>query len=351
MSDSVIKGERKASARPAAPSSSSSSAARSRKTTSGTARAVTLAKSSPAGKAPARKAAKPSPPTPSKVKTTNSKQRLDATKTTKSSPTAKKPSKSSAQDTRAKPATKSTSASKVVAAKKIAKTKQQSSAPQKKQTPAPAKTKSTGKQAPAVRATANKARPARSATGATNAAARKPLPNTHATPMQLVRQPTRDEAAALQAFERAHKEFARGRFTEAATQFRLIIERFSVAEVTARARTYLAVAEARQRSEQSPPETADALYDGGVLELNRANYIGAQELFERALGRDATAAHIHYALAVTRARIGSRQPAFDALERALELQPNLRARATQDTDLASLRNDAEFERIVFNSRS
>ena len=169
--------------------------------------------------------------------------------------------------------------------------------------------------------------------------------------MQLVRQPTRDEAAALQAFERAHKEFARGRFTEAATQFRAIIERFSVAEVTARARTYLAVAEARGRSEQATPDTADALYDRGVLELNRANYIGAQELFERALQRDEAAAHIYYALAVTRSRLGSRQPAFEALERALELQPSLRVRAAQDVDLASLRNDAEFERIVFNSRS
>jgi tetratricopeptide (TPR) repeat protein len=259
---------------------------------------------------------------------------VKATKQIANRAAAKKSAKPSASNERGKSAAKSVPA-KTTTAKKSSKAKPQAAVPAKKQPPIAAKTKSTAKSRPTRTATPSRKAPA----------------ETHAMPMQLVRQPTRDEAAALQAFERAHKEFARGRFTEAAAQFRSIVERFSVAEVTARARTYLTVAEARQRSEQAPPETADALYDRGVLELNRANYIGAQELFERALGRDASPSHIHYALAVTRARLGSRQPAFEALERALELQPNLRARAMQDTDLSSLRNDAEFERIVFSSRS
>src|ERR1700681_2484619 len=100
-------------------------------------------------------------------------------------------------------------------------------------------------------------------------------------------QPTHDEAAALRAFEAAHKEFARGRFAEARNQFRSLVESFStVAEVTARARTYLAVAEARLRTELALPKDADSLYDRGVIELNRGEYVAAQELFERALRRE-----------------------------------------------------------------
>jgi hypothetical protein len=58
------------------------------------------------------------------------------------------------------------------------------------------------------------------------------------------RQPTVDEAAALKAFERAHKEFTRGRFGEARNQFRALLDKyFQVSEVAARARTYLAVAD------------------------------------------------------------------------------------------------------------
>src|SRR4029453_9865421 len=66
------------------------------------------------------------------------------------------------------------------------------------------------------------------------------------SPPQPPPQPTHDEAAALKAFEAAHKEFSRGHFVEARSLFRTLVERYpSVSEVTARSRTYLAVAESR----------------------------------------------------------------------------------------------------------
>jgi tetratricopeptide (TPR) repeat protein len=155
----------------------------------------------------------------------------------------------------------------------------------------------------------------------------------------------------LRAFERAHKEFARGRFAEARMLFRQLIEQHvGVAEVTARARTYLAIAEARLRSESALPRNAEELYDRGVIELNRGEYVAAQEMFERALRREPDAAHIHYGLAATRARLGSVDLALQSLERALQLQPSLRLRTQHDPDLMMLRNDPEYERIVFAPR-
>jgi tetratricopeptide (TPR) repeat protein len=166
------------------------------------------------------------------------------------------------------------------------------------------------------------------------------------------RQPSRDEAAALKAFERAHKDFTRGNFTAAREHFRALIEQHSgVSEVAARARTYLNIAETRLRSEAALPRDPDSLYDRGVIELNRGDFVAAQELFERALKRDPDAADTHYALAAARARLGAVESALQALERAVELRPVLRVRAQADADLALLRNDPEFERIVFpNSR-
>jgi tetratricopeptide (TPR) repeat protein len=178
------------------------------------------------------------------------------------------------------------------------------------------------------------------------AAARAPRPAV--VPQPTPRQPTVDEAAALRAFERAHKEFTRGRFGEARNQFRALLDKyFQVSEVAARARTYLAVAEARLRTENMLPRDADSLYDRGVIELNRGEYVAAQEMFERALKREPEAAHIHYGLAATRARLGSVDLAMQSLERALDLQPNLRVRAQHDHDLTSLRNDPDFDRLVF----
>ena len=162
------------------------------------------------------------------------------------------------------------------------------------------------------------------------------------------RQPTVDESAAMKAFERAHKEFTRGRFGEARNQFRALLEKyFQVSEVAARARTYLAVAESRLRTESMLPRDADSLYDRGVIELNRGEYVAAQEMFERALKREPEAAHIHYGLAATRARLGSLDLALQSLQRALDLQPTLRVRAQHDHDLTSLRNDPDFDRLVF----
>jgi tetratricopeptide (TPR) repeat protein len=184
-----------------------------------------------------------------------------------------------------------------------------------------------------------------------SAATRKQAPPAQ-PPVAAHRQPTRDEAAALRAFERAHKEFTRGRFAEARTLFRALVEEHAgVSEITARARTYLAVAETRLRSEQALPRDADSLYDRGVIELNRGEFVAAQELFERALKREPEAAHIHYGLAATRARLGSSSSALESLQRALDLQPKLRVRAQHDQDLATLRNDPEFDALMFAPRS
>jgi hypothetical protein len=186
-------------------------------------------------------------------------------------------------------------------------------------------------------------------TGRSAPAVVKPAPT--APKSAPVRQPTLDESAALRAFERAHKEFTRGRFVEARNQFRALVDRHSgAAEVTARARTYLAIAEARLRTESTLPRDADSLYDRGVIELNRGEYVAAQELFERAQKHEPQAAHIHYGLAATRARLGAIRLALESLERALRLQPNLRVRAQHDHDFTTLRNDPDFERLVFTSR-
>jgi len=300
MSDPVIKGAKRTSSRPAPHSASQKSSAKSRKLT------AKSAKPKPkrvAEKAPVRKA------TPAK---------------TASSP---KTSRAAAKKTPAKPHTKRPAV--------------------KARAAAPAKKK------PAVKPQPRKAAPAKPAKGAAKASAKSaPAQRSAARPASTPapRQPSRDEAAALKAFERAHKEFARGHFSTARELFRSLIEQHAgVSEVTARARTYLTIAEARLRSEAALPRDPDSLYDRGVIELNRGDFVAAQEMFERALKRDPDAADTHYALAASRARLGAVESALQSLERAVELKPVLRVRAQTDTDLAPLRNDPEFERIIFST--
>jgi len=239
---------------------------------------------------------------------------------------------------RLKPATKRSPAGKARAQKASKVTSAKKSAPKR---PVKAATKAKASKRVSKVTKPAKALPRRGATKPILPLVKKPLPPPP--------QPTFEEAAALTAFESAHKEFTRGRFAEARNQFRTLIEKYpTVSEVAARARTYLAVAESRLRTDLAQPRDADSLYDRGVIELNRGEYVAAQELFERALKREPEAAHIHYGLAASRARLGAIDTALKSLRRALDLQPKLRIRAQRDSDLNSLRSDPEFNQIVFS---
>jgi tetratricopeptide (TPR) repeat protein len=322
MSDPIVKGVKRSPSRPASRQNSTPSSAKSRTLAGKSARPKPIVKRSSSEKAPARKAPK-----------SNAKAGASAGAKGKSAKAA--PARKAPAPKKAAPTAKAAKASKVKVPARSSKP-----APPAKKKAAPAKAVA-------------KAAPARKTSSAPKKSiappARRPAP---APPPP--RQPTADEAAALRAFERAHKEFTRGRFGEARTQFRALIEKYaSVSEVTARARTYLNVAESRLRTEISLPRDADSLYDRGVIELNRGDYVAAQEMFERALAREKRepeTAHIFYGLAATRSRLGSVETALQALQKALELQPKLRVRAQHDQDLVLLRNDPEFERLVFASR-
>jgi tetratricopeptide (TPR) repeat protein len=310
-----------------------------------------LKKRSAADKAPALKAPKtvskspaPAPAKPKSAKAT--------TKAAKAAPVKKAVAKAApkAATAKSKTVTKATQAKPKSAAKTALERKPTPvKAAQKRATPPP-------KTAAAPSKTAKASAPAKNAKSAKvplkhGAKPAAPPRKSTAPVASAPRQPTQDEAAALRAFERAHKEFVRGHFGEARQLFRALVEKHAgVSEVTARARTYLTIAEARLRSEPQLPRDADSLYDRGVIELNRGDYVAAQELFERALKREHSAAHIHYGLAATRARLGSIDSALESLQHALEIQPSLRIRAQHDPDLTTLRNDPEFERLVFAPR-
>jgi tetratricopeptide (TPR) repeat protein len=320
-----------------------------------------LKKRSAADKAPALKAPKTIAKSPAPVAA-----KAKSTKTAKAAPVKKSAVKAApkAAPVKSKAVSKAIPAKARSAAKAVTKTAARKPAPVKatQKRAAPPLSKAATPSSKTAKAAPTKTTPARTATAkvAPAKSAKAPLkqgaratapPRKSAAPVTTPRQPTQDEAAALRAFERAHKEFVRGHFGEARQLFRALVEKHAgVSEVTARARTYLNIAEARLRSEPQLPRDADSLYDRGVIELNRGDYVAAQELFERALKREHSAAHIHYGLAATRARLGSIDLALESLQHALEIQPSLRIRAQHDPDLTTLRNDPEFERLVFAPR-
>ena len=72
----------------------------------------------------------------------------------------------------------------------------------------------------------------------------------------------------------------------------------------------------------------------------------AREILRGAVGRYEDGEAIEYNLACCEARLGDVEQAFEHLERALQDRPDLVELARGDDDLASLRDDARYERLV-----
>jgi tetratricopeptide (TPR) repeat protein len=313
MSDPITKGVKRSSSRPASRRSVSTS--KSRSSEKG-ARPKPMVKRDAGKKAPARKATKAAPQTAAKTSSAKSK----VTKASSVKVTSKeKPA----------PKAKVTQKSKAAASTRVVGRARKNAPPV-----------TTTKVAPAT--SRKQSLPAK-------VPQQKRISTVH--PTTQPRQHTIDESAALLAFQRAYKEFARGKFSEARDLFKALIEKYpGGSDVTARARTYLSIAESRLRTEIILPKDADALYDRGVIELNRGEFVAAQEMFERALKREPEGAHIHYGLAATRARLGSIDAAMFSLQKAIDLQPALRVRAQHDADLTALRNVPEFDQLISSIR-
>jgi tetratricopeptide (TPR) repeat protein len=224
-------------------------------------------------------------------------------------------------------------APKKAAAKPVAKPAPKKAAPvaKKKSVPAPAPPRAT-------------ARPA----GGRSAKARAATAKATAAPPPRVVPPRAPKLAdAIKAFEAAVKVFQRGNFANARDSFEKIVERYpNQTELVARVQTYLSICNRRLEPQGKAPQSPDALYDLGIVELNRAHYDRAIDLFKRALKSQPHQSHILYSLAAAQVRSGLTDEGLKTLERAVESRDIHRSHARNDPDFAALRDDARFQEIV-----
>ena len=153
--------------------------------------------------------------------------------------------------------------------------------------------------------------------------------------------------AAVHAFEQALRLFNRHNYAAAKDAFERIVEKFSdQTEVIPGVRKYLSICEQMLARTPAPPKNADALYDQGVFELNRANIREAIQLLEKALKAQPKGAHILYSLAAAYARLSELQRALELLRQSIHLQSVHRSRARSDLDFASLHDSEEFQQMT-----
>ncbi|HKP13839.1 MAG TPA: tetratricopeptide repeat protein [Blastocatellia bacterium] len=171
------------------------------------------------------------------------------------------------------------------------------------------------------------------------------------TPAKAV-QPAKKAAAssslqAVKTFEQALRLFNRHDYAGAKEAFEGLLTRFSEqADIIAPARTYIAICDQRMARAPVVPRNADALYDQGVVQLNKGNFAEAVGLFEKGLKVEPRADHIWYSLSAAHARMYQSAKSLDALRRAISIRSVHRSHARRDPDFASLHTNEEFQQLT-----
>ena len=117
-------------------------------------------------------------------------------------------------------------------------------------------------------------------------------------------------------------------------------------ELLDRVGAYTKVCEQNLRAAPPAPKTAEDHYSAGVLRLNQGAFEEAARHFEKATALDAKLDKARYAMASALALKNDRPGALEHLRQAIELNPENRIFAANDSDLESLRDDPEFSELV-----
>jgi tetratricopeptide (TPR) repeat protein len=151
----------------------------------------------------------------------------------------------------------------------------------------------------------------------------------------------------VRAFDQAIKTFNRQDFARAREAFEDLIGRFPTeADIVARARAYITICQQRLAHPPQFPRSSEALYDRGIIELNRGQFTMAMNYFERALKLEPEADHVVYALASVFAQMGELDKALAALKRSIDLNEGYRIQARRDPDFRSLYVSDDFQKLV-----
>jgi tetratricopeptide (TPR) repeat protein len=148
-------------------------------------------------------------------------------------------------------------------------------------------------------------------------------------------------------YERGIEALQRRAWAEAADRFRELMTRFpEERELHDRAQVYLRVCERELASAAAQPRSKEERLVAATVALNAGDHQRTLTLLQEVLREDPSSDLAEYMSAVVLAATGQRDQAMERLRRAIELNPENRNLARQDSDLEALQEDEGFRRLM-----
>lgn len=151
---------------------------------------------------------------------------------------------------------------------------------------------------------------------------------------------------AVSAYERGIAALQRRDYLAAADAFRDLMARFpEERELQERAQVYLRVCE-RELAAAAAPRTAEERLVAATVALNAGEHARTLSLLDEVLRDDPKSDLAEYMAAVVYCAKGDPEAAIGRLQRAIELNPENRNLARQDSDLEALHGYEQFKRLI-----
>lgn len=154
---------------------------------------------------------------------------------------------------------------------------------------------------------------------------------------------------ALELFEKAMKAMGKKDFERALEAFDAVIaEHAGERDVVERARAFKLVCErATDKRPAYKPKGFDDLLHYGVFLHNTGEFDAALRFLREAAELHPKNEHVQYCVAASAARAGETEAALKALRSAIGTNAQNRAQARVDSDFDPIREDEEFQTLVY----
>jgi len=152
---------------------------------------------------------------------------------------------------------------------------------------------------------------------------------------------------AVVTFEKAMEALQLHRYADAATTFRVLLDRFPAERTLLdRARVYLDLCDRELRRQPTTPRTLEERLIEATAALNNGDDDRAETLARTVVADSPDQDLALYLLAAVQARRREHHAAIELLTRAIRVRPEIRAQARHDADFEPLRALEAFKQLL-----